>query len=38
LVRMPQMIKAGFWLNIISILLITALTYLLIVPLLAHAY
>ena len=30
LVRMPQMIKAGFWLNVSGILLITALTYLLI--------
>ena len=37
LVRMPQMIKAGFWLNVSGIFLITALTYLLIVPLLgAH--
>jgi len=37
LVRMPQMIKAGFWLNVSGILLITALTYLLIGPLLAAA-
>jgi len=36
LVRMPQMIKAGFWLNVSGIFLITALTYLLIGPLL-HA-
>lgn len=35
LVRMPQMIKAGLWLNITGILLITALTYLVIGPLLA---
>lgn len=34
LVRMPQMIKAGLWLNIGGIVLITALTYLLIGPLL----
>ena len=34
LVRMPQMIKAGFWLNVSGILLITALTYFLIAPLL----
>jgi sodium-dependent dicarboxylate transporter 2/3/5 len=34
LVRMPQMIKAGFWLNLSGIALITALTYLLIAPLL----
>ena len=32
LVRMPQMIKAGFWLNVTGILLITALTYFLIGP------
>jgi sodium-dependent dicarboxylate transporter 2/3/5 len=35
LVRMPQMIKAGFWLNVSGIALITALTYVLIGPLLA---
>jgi sodium-dependent dicarboxylate transporter 2/3/5 len=35
LVRMPQMMKAGLWLNLTGILLITALTYLLIGPLLA---
>ena len=34
LVRMPQMIRAGFWLNVSGILLITALTYVLIAPLL----
>ncbi|MEY2896457.1 MAG: Sodium-dependent dicarboxylate transporter SdcS [Pseudomonadota bacterium] len=34
LVKMPQMIKAGFWLNLCGIVLITALTYLLIAPLL----
>jgi sodium-dependent dicarboxylate transporter 2/3/5 len=34
LVRMPQMIKAGFWLNVTGILLITALTYFLIGPVL----
>ena len=34
LVRMPQMIKAGFWLNVSGILLITALTYFLIGPML----
>ena len=34
LVRMPQMIKAGFWLNVSGIFLITALTYLLIGPVL----
>lgn len=34
LVRMPQMIRAGFWLNVSGILLITAITYFLIGPLL----
>ncbi len=34
LVRMPQMIKAGFWLNVSGILLISAITYLVIAPLL----
>jgi sodium-dependent dicarboxylate transporter 2/3/5 len=34
LVRMPQMIKAGFWLNVTGIGLITALTYWLVGPLL----
>jgi solute carrier family 13 (sodium-dependent dicarboxylate transporter), member 2/3/5 len=33
LVRLPQMMKAGFWLNIAGILVITALTTLLIAPL-----
>ncbi|MEG1833929.1 MAG: DASS family sodium-coupled anion symporter [Burkholderiaceae bacterium] len=32
LIQMPQMIKAGFWLNIVGILLITAVTYGLIAP------
>jgi hypothetical protein len=31
---MPQMIKAGFWLNVSGIFLITAITYVLIAPLL----
>jgi sodium-dependent dicarboxylate transporter 2/3/5 len=35
LVRMPQMIKAGLWLNLCGIALIAALTYLLIAPLLS---
>lgn len=35
LVRMPQMMRAGIWLNLSGILLITGLTYLLIGPLLA---
>lgn len=35
LVRMPQMMKAGFWLNVSGIALITALTYFVIGPLLA---
>ena len=34
LVRMPQMIRAGFWLNVSGILLVTALTYFLSAPLL----
>jgi sodium-dependent dicarboxylate transporter 2/3/5 len=34
LVRMPQMIKAGFWLNVSGIVLITALTYFVIGPML----
>jgi sodium-dependent dicarboxylate transporter 2/3/5 len=37
LVRMPQMIKAGFWLNVSGILLITALTWAVIGPLLGVA-
>jgi solute carrier family 13 (sodium-dependent dicarboxylate transporter), member 2/3/5 len=34
LVRLPQMMKAGFWLNLAGILVITALVTLLITPLL----
>jgi sodium-dependent dicarboxylate transporter 2/3/5 len=34
-VHMPQMIKAGFWLNLSGIVLITALTYGLVAPLLS---
>ena len=34
LVRMPQMMKAGFWLNLCGILLITGITYVIIAPLL----
>jgi sodium-dependent dicarboxylate transporter 2/3/5 len=34
LVRMPQMIKAGFWLNVSGIFLITAITYAIIAPVL----
>jgi solute carrier family 13 (sodium-dependent dicarboxylate transporter), member 2/3/5 len=37
LVRMPQMIKAGFWLNVTGILLITALTWGIVGPLLGVA-
>ncbi len=33
-ITIPQMCKAGLWLNLISILLITALTYVVIVPVL----
>jgi hypothetical protein len=33
LVRLPQMMKAGFWLNLAGILLITALVTLFITPL-----
>ncbi|MGH8734544.1 MAG: anion permease [Burkholderiales bacterium] len=36
LVRLPQMMKAGFWLNIAGILVITALTAVLIAPLLGN--
>jgi sodium-dependent dicarboxylate transporter 2/3/5 len=32
LVRLPQMIKAGFWLNLAGILLITALAALFLAP------
>jgi sodium-dependent dicarboxylate transporter 2/3/5 len=34
LIRMPDMIKAGFWLNLSGIVVITALSYFVIVPLL----
>jgi len=37
-VRMPQMMKAGFWLNLAGILVITALAWLLITPLLGNVY
>ena len=37
LVRMPQMMKAGLWLNVSGILLITALTYVLVGPLMGDA-
>jgi sodium-dependent dicarboxylate transporter 2/3/5 len=37
LVRMPQMMKAGLWLNLTGILLITGITYLVIAPLLLAA-
>ena len=36
LVRLPQMMKAGFWLNLAGILLITALVTLFIMPLLGN--
>jgi sodium-dependent dicarboxylate transporter 2/3/5 len=38
LVRMPQMMKAGVWLNLAGILVITALAALFIAPLLGNAY
>jgi sodium-dependent dicarboxylate transporter 2/3/5 len=38
LVRMPQMMKAGVWLNLAGILVITALTWLFITPLLGNVY
>ena len=38
LVRMPQMMKAGYWLNLAAILVITALSSLLIAPLLGNYY
>jgi sodium-dependent dicarboxylate transporter 2/3/5 len=38
LVRLPQMMKAGFWLNLVGILVITALATLLIGPLLGNVY
>ena len=36
LVRLPQMMKAGFWLNLTGILVITALVTLFIAPLLGN--
>jgi sodium-dependent dicarboxylate transporter 2/3/5 len=38
LVRMPQMMKAGFWLNLAGILVIVALSWLFITPLLGNVY
>jgi solute carrier family 13 (sodium-dependent dicarboxylate transporter), member 2/3/5 len=38
LVRLPQMMKAGFWLNLAGILVITALTTMVIAPLLGNVY
>jgi sodium-dependent dicarboxylate transporter 2/3/5 len=38
LIRMPQMMKAGFWLNLAGILVITALAWLFITPLLGNVY
>ena len=38
LVRMPQMMKAGFWLNLAGILVIVALSWLVITPLLGNVY
>jgi sodium-dependent dicarboxylate transporter 2/3/5 len=38
LVRMPQMMKAGVWLNLAGILVIVALSWLLITPLLGNVY
>ena len=38
LVRMPQMMKAGFWLNLTGILVITALAWLFIAPLIGNPY
>jgi hypothetical protein len=35
---MPQMMKAGFWLNLAGILVITALAWLFITPLLGNYY
>jgi sodium-dependent dicarboxylate transporter 2/3/5 len=37
LVRMPQMMKAGLWLNLSGILLITGITWFIIAPLLLTA-
>jgi sodium-dependent dicarboxylate transporter 2/3/5 len=38
LVRLPQMMKAGFWLNLAGILVIVALSWLFITPLLGNVY
>ena len=38
LVRMPQMMKAGVWLNLVGILVIVALSWLFITPLLGNVY
>jgi sodium-dependent dicarboxylate transporter 2/3/5 len=38
LIRMPQMMKAGFWLNLAGILVIVALSWLFITPLLGNYY
>jgi solute carrier family 13 (sodium-dependent dicarboxylate transporter), member 2/3/5 len=38
LVRLPQMMKAGFWLNLAGILVITALAALFIAPVLGNVY
>ena len=38
LVRLPQMMKAGFWLNLAGILVITALVRVVIAPLLGNVY
>ncbi|HXV09639.1 MAG TPA: SLC13 family permease [Burkholderiales bacterium] len=38
LVRMPQMMKAGFWLNLAGILVVVALSWLVITPLLGNVY
>jgi hypothetical protein len=38
LVQMPQMMRAGFWLNLAAILVITALARLVIAPLIGNPY
>jgi sodium-dependent dicarboxylate transporter 2/3/5 len=38
LLRLPQMMWAGVWLNLAGILVITALTWLFITPLLGNVY
>jgi di/tricarboxylate transporter len=38
LIRMPQMMKAGFWLNLAGILVIVSLSWLFITPLLGNVY